>query len=493
MSSMVIPVEPFDLVIFGGTGDLAMRKLLPALFRRDADGQIPAGARIIGLARTEQSADAFRQQAREALQKHIPAAQLDAVALERFIARLDYLLNDVTDPSGWAELVDLLDQQPNHIRVYYLAVGPALFGVIAKGLAQVGLAGNQARLVVEKPLGHDLTSAQALNRDIGSVFAERCVYRIDHYLGKETVQNLMALRFANALFEPLWNAHCIDHVQITAAESLGVGTRGGYYDTAGAIRDMIQNHLIQLLCLIAMEPPYKFDADAVRDEKLKVLRSLRPLKGREVLANTVRGQYLSGTDTPSYVQEAGNPDSKTECYVAIKAEIDNWRWSGVPFYLRTGKKLRAQMTEIAIVFKEPAHSVFGDLDTPVMPNVLSIRLQPDEGLRLHIMAKDPGPGGFRLRDIPLDMTFAEGRDDNWRMPDAYERLLMDVVRGNQTLFMRGDEVEAAWKWIDPIIDAWEASGIRPEGYDPNSRGPIAAVEMMARDGRRWREIEREPV
>ncbi|MEZ5448603.1 MAG: glucose-6-phosphate dehydrogenase [Thiolinea sp.] len=490
MSSVVIPVEPFDLVIFGGTGDLAMRKLLPALYHRDADGQIPPASRIIGLARTEQGVDEFRAQAREALHKRIPAAELNPEALERFIGRLDYRLNDVTDAEGWSELVGLLQQRPEHIRVYYLAVGPSLFGVIAQGLAKNGLSGNQARLVVEKPLGHDLDSARQLNREIGAVFDESCVYRIDHYLGKETVQNLMALRFANALFEPIWNANCIDHVQITAAESLGVGSRGGYYDKAGAIRDMIQNHLVQLLCLIAMEPPYTFHADAVRDEKLKVLRSLRPLSGKAALQNTVRGQYLAGqAGEPSYVQEAGNPRSKTECYVAIKAEIDNWRWSGVPFYMRTGKKLRTQMTEIAVVFKEPAHSVFGDIETPMMPNVLSIRLQPDEGLRLHIMTKDPGPGGFRLRDIPLDMTFADSAGEDWRMPDAYERLLMDVVRGNQTLFMRGDEVEAAWQWIDPIIAAWEASGTRPDGYDPGSRGPIASVEMMARDGRRWRELE----
>lgn len=490
MSSTVIPVDPFDLVIFGGTGDLAMRKLLPALFRRDADGQIPPSARILGLARTDQNTEAFKLEAREALQQYVAAEELSSQAVERFISRLSYLHIDVTDSSAWGDLVSYLNERPEHIRVYYLAVGPALFGIIAQGLANVGLATAKARLVVEKPLGHDLETAIELNQAISSVFNEKSVYRIDHYLGKETVQNLMALRFANALFEPLWNANRIDHVQITAAESLGVGSRGSYYDTAGAIRDMVQNHLIQLLCLLAMEPPYKFDADAVRDEKLKVLRSLRPLTGRNVLSSTVRGQYIGhGSDAESYLKDVGNPDSRTESYIAIKAEIDNWRWSGVPFYLRTGKKLRAQMTEIAVVFKEPAHSVFGDLETPTMPNVLIIRLQPDEGLQLHIMTKDPGPGGFRLRDISLDMSFAEGRQGNWRMPDAYERLLMDVVRGNQTLFMRGDEVEAAWCWIDPIIAAWDASGLKPEAYDPGSRGPIAAVEMMARDGRRWREIE----
>ncbi|MEZ5479100.1 MAG: glucose-6-phosphate dehydrogenase [Thiolinea sp.] len=351
MTSVVIPVEEFDLVIFGGTGDLSMRKLLPGLYRRDADGQIPAAARIIGLARTEQDSAAFRQQTHDALKAYVPAHELNPAAVERFLGRLEYRLNDVTDGECWDELVTLLDECPQHIRVYYLAVGPSLFGVIAKGLATVGLNQGNSRLVVEKPLGHDLQSARALNAEITSVFDEDRIYRIDHYLGKETVQNLMALRFANALFEPVWNANCIDHVQITAAESLGVGSRGGYYDRAGAMRDMVQNHMMQLLCLIAMEPPYTFEANAVRDEKLKVLRSLRPLTGLSVLKNTVRAQYRGSGDTPSYLEEAGNPNSTTDSYVAIKAEIDNWRWSGVPFYLRTGKT--------AFTFHRNCHCVQG--------------------------------------------------------------------------------------------------------------------------------------
>ncbi len=489
MSHVTIPVEPFDLVIFGGTGDLALRKLLPALFHRDAAGQIPAEARIIGLALDAQTLDAYRAQVADALQTHVDAADLQAAAFERFLARLDYRETDVMSAASFQALGHMLEAYPERIRVYYLAVAPVLFDPISQGLAAAGLAGSNARLVMEKPLGHDYASAARLNAQVGKVFDEHAIYRIDHYLGKETVQNLMALRFANALFEPIWNAQCIDHVQITAAESLGVGSRGGYYDTSGAIRDMVQNHLLQLLCLIAIEPPYRFEADAVRDEKLKVLRSLRPLSGRKVLDNTVRGQYLATSSTPSYAEDVGNPASMTESYVALKVEVDSWRWSGVPFYLRTGKRLKAQSAEIAVVFKKPSHLMFGELPTPIFPNVLSMRLQPDEGLRLHIMTKEPGPGGFRLHDIPLDMAFAERQDAGWRMPDAYERLLMDVVRGDQTLFMRGDEVEAAWQWVDPIMEAWKLSGSKPEGYEPNGQGPISAIEMMARDGRRWREIE----
>lgn len=488
MTSQVIPVDPFDLVIFGGTGDLSMRKLLPALYRRYAAEQMPSTSRIIGLSQSDINIDEFRELVDTAIRAYVSAAEIDETILTNFLACLQYRYTDVNEVACWQELSFILEQRSEHIRVYYLAVAPSLFGVIANGLASVGLADCNGRLVVEKPLGHDLESAESLNESINKVFDESCVYRIDHYLGKETVQNLMALRFANALFEPIWNSNHIDHVQITAAESLGVGSRGSYYDNAGAIRDMVQNHLVQLLCLIAMEPPYHFEADAVRDEKLKVLKSLRALEGQEVLKKTVRGQYRRAGDNASYLEESGNPDSKTECYVAIKAEIDNWRWTGVPFYLRTGKKLSSSFTEIAIYFKEPAHSVFGELSTPVQPNVLNIRLQPDEGLRLHIMTKDPGPGGFRMHDNSLDMSFSAGQQDGWRMPDAYERLLMDVVRGNQTLFMRRDEVEAAWQWIDPIVEAWEASGVKPEQYDQGSTGPLSAMEMMARDQRRWREI-----
>lgn len=482
MSHRIIPVDPFDLVIFGATGDLSKRKLLPALFHRDLDGQIPAESRIVGCARTDMDDDGFRALARESLAAHVADAHRDADTVERFLARLHYVTNDVADPDGWTALSDVLDEAPAaRTRIFYLSVGPSLFGPIAEALKTHGLAEN-ARLVVEKPIGHDGESARALNDQIGAVFSEDRVYRIDHYLGKETVQNLIALRFANALFEPLWNARHIDNVQITVAETLGVGSRGPYYDRAGAMRDMVQNHLVQLLCLTAMEPPHHFEADAVRDEKLKVLRALRPLTGQAALENSARGQYRG------YAEEAENPASTTETFVALKAEIGTWRWAGTPFYLRTGKCLRGRLSEIVVTFRQTPHQIFSDLASPVAPNALIIRLQPDEGITLSITTKDPGPGGFRMRETPLDMSFDTDDDTDWRMPDAYERLVMDVARGNQTLFMRRDEVEAAWAWIDPIMAAWEESRAKPEEYDPGGDGPTDAMAMMIADGRRWRGI-----
>ena len=343
---------------------------------------------------------------------------------------------------------------------------------------------------MEKPFGRDLATAKQLNADLAAHFAESQIYRIDHYLGKETVQNLMAVRFANILFEPLWNAQYVDHVQITVAETVGVGGRGSYYDKSGAMRDMVQNHMMQLLCLIAMEAPFRFDPDAVRDEKLKVIRALQPVPAEDV----VRGQYrgaakkTSGKDGNSYLEDVENPDSRTESYLAMKVNVSNWRWQDTPFYLRTGKKLRARTSEIAIVFKEPPHSIFGD-EQGWKENVLTIRLQPNEGMNLSVMIKEPGPGGMRLTDVPLDMSFADALGPNGvDIPEAYERLIMDVIRGDQTLFMRGDEVEAAWAWTDPIIEAWEARNDKPKGYDPGSSGPEDALMLLHRDGRRWREI-----
>ncbi|MGA7268405.1 MAG: glucose-6-phosphate dehydrogenase, partial [Aestuariivirga sp.] len=352
-----------------------------------------------------------------------------------------------------------------------------------------GLVTPQTRVVIEKPLGKSGASARAVNDAIGKVFSEPQIYRIDHYLGKETVQNLMALRFANALFEPVWNSAHIDHVQITVAETLGVEGRAGYYDTAGALRDMVQNHILQLLCLVAMEPPASAAANDLRDEKLKVLKALRPIMGDAVAQLTVRGHYRAGASdggaVKGYLEELGSTTSKTETFVAIKAEIENWRWAGVPFYLRTGKRLPSRVSEIVVTFKPVPHSIFGTAAGPVMSNRLVLRLQPDEGVKLWLMIKDPGPGGMRLSHVPLDMTFAEAFDV--RNPDAYERLLMDVVRGSQTLFMRRDEVEAAWAWIDPILEAWAASPDLPKPYTAGTWGPSAAVALIERDGRTWYE------
>jgi glucose-6-phosphate 1-dehydrogenase len=342
--------------------------------------------------------------------------------------------------------------------------------------------------VVEKPIGRDLESARALNDIIGDDFGEHQIFRIDHYLGKETVQNLMALRFANALYEPLWNSAHIDHVQITVAETVGLEDRIGYYDKAGALRDMVQNHILQLLCLVAMEAPSSMDADAVRDEKLKVLRSLKRVNGQEAPKNTVRGQYRAGASAGGAVkgyQEELGADSTTETFVAIKAEIGNWRWAGVPFYLRTGKRLATRVSEIVIEFKHIPHSIFGEGAGRIQANQLVIRLQPDEGVKQWIMIKDPGPGGMRLRQIALDMSFAESFQE--RNPDAYERLVMDVVRGNQTLFMRRDEVEAAWKWIDPIQAAWAENRQDAQGYTSGTWGPSSAIALIERDGRTWHE------
>ena len=482
MVSRVIPVPPFDLVIFGATGDLARRKLLPALFRRMQEGQMPEGARIIGAARRKLSRKAFQDFVREALAEFEPSAAQSPKQLKAFMQSLDYLAVDAKGDTGWTGLGKKL--RPDTIRAFYLSVGPSLFGEIATRLNKHDIATPDSRIVVEKPLGHDLNSAQALNARLGACFDERQIYRIDHYLGKETVQNLMAIRFANALFEPLWNSHYVDHVQITVAESLGVEGRGGYYDRSGALRDMVQNHMMQLLCLTTMEPPAKFNADFVRDEKLKVIRALEPLR----IKDSVRGQYRAGGGEASYLDHVENPDSHTESFVALKVEVDNWRWAGVPFYLRTGKRLRTRMSEIVVVFKKPPHSIFPEMAAQG-PNVLVIRLQPDEGITLHMTIKEPGPGGMRLTEVPLDMSFAEALGDGHHAPDAYERLIMDVIRGDQTLFMRGDELEEAWAWIDPLIAAWTEAGDRPKPYDAGSSGPEDALALLHRDGRKWREIE----
>ena len=483
MVSRVIPVDPFDLVIFGGTGDLAKRKILPGLYLRFLAGQMPATSRIIGGARANLTDDAYRAQVAASIAEFVPANRRDAKVITEFLARISYVSIDATVEDGWEKLKSLV--RPGVVRAFYFSVAPALFGDLAEKLHEHGIADATSRIVVEKPFGRDLASAQALNATLARSFTEAQIYRIDHYLGKETVQNLMAVRFANILFEPLWKAEYVDHVQITVAETVGVDGRGAYYDKSGAMRDMVQNHMMQLLCLIAMEPPYHFDPAAVRDEKLKVIRALDAVKPEHI----VRGQYLRGGGEGGYLEHCQDPNSKTESYLALKVGVSNWRWKGTPFYLRTGKRLRGRASEIAITFKEPPHSIFDD-SSGWKENVLVIRLQPNEGMELMMMIKEPGPGGMRLTQVPLDMSFADALGaDAEDVPDAYERLIMDVIRGNQTLFMRGDEVEAAWAWTDPIIQGWEARGDRPQGYDPGSSGPEDALMLMHRDGRRWREIK----
>lgn len=480
MVSRVIPVEPFDLVIFGGTGDLSRRKILPGLFRRYCDGQITDESRIVGAARSELSVDGFRDFVSEAIDEFGGVPDVSEEQKAGFLSILTYVTVDAKGSDGWETLKGYV--RDGAIRAYYFSVSPSLFGDLASRLKHYDLADDDTRIVVEKPFGHDLKTAKELNETLARHFDEHQIYRIDHYLGKETVQNLMAVRFGNMLFEPLWNSQYVDHIQITVAETVGVEGRGEYYDRSGAMRDMVQNHLMQLLCLIAMEPPAKFEPDAVRDEKLKVIRALEPVDWHHV----VRGQYAEAGGNRGYREAVDNPRSTTESFIALKAHISNWRWAGTPFYMRTGKKLRARASEIAVVFKDAPHSIFG-ADAGRHRNALIIRLQPDEGMTLDVTIKEPGPGGMRLLDVPLDMSFAEALNGA-NVPDAYERLIMDVIRGNQTLFMRSDEVEAAWAWTDPIIEDWTTRKDVPKPYDAGSSGPEDSLMLMHRDGRRWREI-----
>jgi glucose-6-phosphate 1-dehydrogenase len=475
-----------DFVIFGGTGDLALRKLLPALYLRDRDGQLPVGTRIFAVSRAGLDDAGYRDKVRGSLPGFVGESQ--PTELERFINRLQHVSLDVDDSAAWVELAARLAVEANAVRVFYLAVGPGLFGPICRHLDEHELVDAESRVVLEKPIGHDLASAEAINDAVGAVFDESMIFRIDHYLGKESVQNLLVTRFANTVFEPLWNANAIDHVQITVSESLGVGSRGGYYDTAGALRDMVQNHLLQLLCLVAMEPPTYIGRETVRDEKLKVLQALRPVTSDEISSRAVVGQYTAGLAegraVSSYVEELDAETSGTETFVALKAEVSNWRWAGVPFYLRTGKRMKRQYSEIVIAFKPVPHPMFPGTGGVQEPNRLVMHLQPDESIRLHLVAKEPGPGGIRLRPVSLDLNF--GQAFGTKSPDAYERLLMDVIRGNPTLFMRRDEIEAAWRWMEPIV-AQVAAGKPPRPYPAGTDGPPAADTLIERDGRAWHE------
>src|SRR3954452_4851168 len=485
----IIPVAVFDCIVFGATGDLTLRKLLPALYYRFRDGQVPPASRIIGAARSRLSDDDFRERAAKALKQHVEARDLDESTASRFLGCLSYVAIDAAAPGAdWEPLRALLD--PGRVRVFYFATSPDLYGPITQALGRAGLVTGKSRVVLEKPIGHDLPSALAIIDSVGKVFSEQQTFRIDNYLGKETVQNLLALRFANTIFERLWSGDVIDHVQIPVSETVGLEGRGGYYDHSGALRDMLQNHMLQLLCLIAMEAPVSLEADRVRDEKLKVLRALKPMDAHDVGTLTIRGQYtagaIDGQPVPGYLADLGSDEpSGTESFVALKAQVRTMRWANVPFYLRTGKRLPKKVSEIVIQFRAVPFSIFPSDAAEWRPNSLIITLQPEEGMRLEMMTKDPGPGGLRLSPTGLDIRFE--KTFGKRFPDAYERLLMDTVRGDPTLFMRHDEVEAAWCWVEPILQAWANRPDHPRPYPAGSWGPTAAIALIERDGRTWYE------
>jgi len=476
----------FDLVLFGGTGDLALRKLLPALYFRHHEDQLPIDGRIICVARGELSTEEFIATMTEAAKRYIRTEEFHADTWATFSQRVIYLKVDITAQEDYAKLNDALSDYSDRARVFYLSTAPGLFSRICQGVNEAGLVTPNSRVALEKPLGRDLDSALQINDELAEVFTEKQIYRIDHYLGKETVQNLMALRFGNSLFEPLWRREHIRDVQITIAESLGVEGRAGYYDQTGALRDMVQNHLLQLLVILAMEPPISIDPDCIRDEKIKVLRALKPIVGKDVTKHTVRGQYkggvLDGKPVIAYKEADGVPaDSNTETYVAIKAEINSWRWKGVPFFLRTGKSMPEKRTEIIINFHSVPHSIF---EMPDSTNRLVIRLQPEEIIKLQIFAKGRGDA-MRLLPVNLDLDFNQAFKK--RQMIAYERLLSDIIRGNQTLFNHRDEVAAAWNWIDPIIAGWESYSVASQTYTAGTWGPAAASALIARDDCGWAE------
>jgi glucose-6-phosphate 1-dehydrogenase len=488
-STQIETASPFDFILFGGTGDLAMRKLLPSMYYHHCDGLLHEQGRIIAVARSKISREDFLVRVEEATRTHVEADCFTQEKWQAFAERIHYLSIDVSSAKAYQPLSELLDQRKDHSRIFYLSTGPQLFAPICQNSHKAGIINENSRLAVEKPLGRDLESAREISNIIGSVFTESQIYRIDHYLGKEPVQNLLALRFGNALFEPLWKRGHVRDVQITVAETLGVGGRGEFYDHTGALRDMVQNHLLQLLCIIAMEAPTDDSPDAVRNEKLKVLRSLRPLVGDEVDKNVVRGQYRSGAIgdqvVPSYTDEPGvNADSHNETFVAMRVNIDNWRWAGVPFYLRTGKRLQNRVSEIIINFEPLPHAIFGKDPAMDIPNQLVISLQPEEFIRLSIRVKQPGLG-MRLRPVDLNLDLTDSITERQHM--AYERLILDLLAGSQTLFLRHDELEAAWSWIDPILQAWQKSEKPPAGYQAGSWGPAGSSHLVFEDNRRWHE------
>ena len=492
-------VPPCAIVIFGANGDLTQRKLLPALYRLAYERRIPPGFAIVGNSRTAMSDDQFRAKMKESVQKFLEDSPFDEALWTDFARGLVYSPGDISDPACYTALKDRLnaiaaERSTGGNVLFYLSTQPSQYIPIIKNLGAAGLQRNAGwtRIVIEKPFGHDLARSGELNEAVHAVFDEKHVYRIDHYLGKETVQNVLAFRFGNGIFEPLWNRRYVNHVQITAAESIGVGGRGAYYQEAGALRDMIQNHLLQVMATIAMEPPPAFEPDAVRDERAKLLKSLRIPKPEEVADLAVAGQYgparIGGEDAPGFREEKGvDPQAQTDTYAAMTFFVENWRWAGVPFYIRTGKRLPKRVTDIAIQFHDAPHSVFAD--APVLsrsgrgPNLLILRIQPEEGISLRFRSKQPG-AGMRLR--PVSMDFNYGTSFGERSPSAYETLLLDVMAGDSTLYTRQDMVEASWKAVQPVLDSWAAAKFDFPNYDAGSWGPKAAEDMLARRGHVWR-------
>jgi glucose-6-phosphate 1-dehydrogenase len=481
----------FDLVFFGGTGDLTWRKLMPALLQAMRHNKLPEGGRILAVARDERSDDEYRAFIRERFSEVDPSKRPSDEEYARFASMLHYRRMDLSQPEHYAGLKDWLAERGADTTVLYLATSPHLFPVICEQLGRAGLNRPDIRVVLEKPLGHDLASAQEINRVVRSVFHESQAFRIDHYLGKPAVQNLMALRFGNALFEPLWRRESIANIQVTLAESIGVGSRGDYYDGTGALRDMIQNHALQLLTMIAMEPPSTNDADAIRDEKLKVLKSLKPFTADSVARDVVRGQYKAGTvdgkPVPGYLDEVKVPPGSTcETFVALRTEVQNWRWAGVPFYLRTGKRLGSRESQIVVNFREVPHPIFAGT---TQANKLVIKLQPEDGLELHLLAAKgnvpSGDHGEVLSPVSLDLDFDKAFPS--QRVGAYERLLLDAIAGRLNLFVRSDEQEQAWRWVEPVIDAWAQDTVGPRPYAAGSWGPPAASALVARDGSAWAE------
>jgi glucose-6-phosphate 1-dehydrogenase len=494
---------PCAVVIFGATGDLTRRKLLPALYRLVQQRLVPNEFVILGAARQPMSDEKFRSAMKAAVTEFGSDDSLDESTWQSFAKRIFYVAGNFNDVELYGKLKGKLDEIESEFetggnRIFYLATVPDHFGLIAKQLGDAGIGkpGKRTkkktwtRIIVEKPFGHDLESARALNKTLAAVFDESQIYRIDHYLGKETVQNLLVFRFANSIFEPLWNRQYIDHIQITNAETIGVEGRGAYYEEAGALRDMIQNHVFQITSLIAMEPPASLSANGVRDEKIKAMQSARMLPADRIVEFAVRGQYGPGTvlgDTvPGYREEPGvDPHSSTETFAALKLYLDNWRWAGVPFYIRSGKRLQKHITEIAIQFKEVPHRLFTESDSPLQPNVLVIRIQPNEGISLRFAAKLPGQA-MRIRSVNMDFRY--GSSFGVKPPEAYERLLLDCMLGDSTLYARRDMVERGWEIVTPILEAWNTPAPDFPNYETGSWGPQAAFELIQRDDREWRKL-----